>query len=126
MDDVAVACPDLFAHTGEAVGARLEIGDPDDVLVAHPQRQEPPGLARHGEVGAVRTLFESRDGEKPLHEEVGIASPLVVDEPLDPELDDLVNGVRQARACRCDKRLRIDASALATRRAVRSRRGRSL
>ena len=43
-DNVAVARADLLAHPAAPVGARLEIGDADDILVAHPQRQKSRGL----------------------------------------------------------------------------------
>src|SRR3989449_8434764 len=68
---LAVLRAHFAAHPLEAAGARLEIGDADDVLVGHPERQVP----RHG-CGELRVT--AKEGLYPLLIQICIPLVLVI------------------------------------------------
>jgi len=65
---LAVLRAHLPAHPRKARAARLQVGDADDVLVAHPQRELPPGLADQLWVG-----FAQRGDALAVQPGVGLA-----------------------------------------------------
>src|SRR5258708_37498429 len=59
------------AHALEAAGARLEIGDADDVLVGHPEREVPGYGCSDFPIAADERLH-------PLHEEFCVRLALII------------------------------------------------
>src|SRR2546422_4797873 len=76
---LAVLRAHFAAHPLEAAGARLEVGDADDVLVRHPEREVP----RHG-CGELRVT--AKEGLYPLLIQICIRLALVILEPFDSQI----------------------------------------
>src|SRR4029079_6073088 len=81
-DGLALLRADFLAHALEARGARLQVGDADDVLVGHPQRE----VARHFG-GELLVAAEERLHALLVERRVFVA--LVILQSLNAEIHDL-------------------------------------
>ena len=110
----------FLPHALEARLAGFQVGDPDHVLVAHPQREEPAGLVRQLEaVGAAAAVaVELRDRLEPVEVERCVRRVLEVGRPRDAFLED---PVRIAGKCGADALDRVGAPGLQVGRGGRAR-----
>src|SRR5262245_21259942 len=78
------------ADTLESAAARLEVGDSDDVFVAHPKREIACGLVRDAVSGRTPTgvTLGGNDQREAVQIEIGVSRVLIVHEPRYALFDD--------------------------------------